>query len=166
MSEHVPVLVGVGRFTQKTKDVLAAQDPLQMMATASRRALQDTGLANTAELLEAIDTIATVNMQLEMRVWPSTKPENTGPPLFPNPARTLGNHIGAKVKPENELLSSGHSGHSPQMLVNEMSERIGRGEVKAALLSGCEALATFTRAMKTGFGLPGIEGITVVNATG
>ena len=43
-SERVPVLVGVGVHTQRTKDPAAALNPLELMAEAARRAALDTGL--------------------------------------------------------------------------------------------------------------------------
>lgn len=53
------------------------------------------------------------------------------------------------------------------MLVNHFSEKIGKGETKSVLLSGCEDLATFTRAMKQGYGVTNATGgHAIVNATG
>lgn len=163
----MPVVVGVGRFTQrKTATVEEALDPLELMAEASRRAAEDSGAADAAALLASLDAVATVNMQIEMRVNPgSFYGDTNGKALYTNPARTLARLLSAP-NVHTELLSSGHSGNSPQYLVSDACERIASGKVKAALLSGCEDLATFSRALKEGYGIAGLGELSVVNATG
>ena len=42
-NERVPVLVGVGRFTQRQVDPAVALSPLELMAEASMRAVEDAG---------------------------------------------------------------------------------------------------------------------------
>ena len=47
----MPVVVGVGRFTQrKTATVEEALDPLELMAEASKRAAEDSGAAEPRPL--------------------------------------------------------------------------------------------------------------------
>ena len=91
--------------------------------------------------------------------------DTNGKALYTNPARTLARLLSASHV-HTELLSSGHSGNSPQYLVSDACERIASGKVKAALLSGCEDLATFSRALKEGYGIAGLGELSVVNATG
>ena len=50
-----PVIVGVGRFTQRDGPVSDAQDPLQMMKTAALRAAEDTGV--DANVPASVDVI-------------------------------------------------------------------------------------------------------------
>ena len=51
---------------------LGGLDPLERMAEASRRAAEDSGAADAAALLASLDAVATVNMQIEMRVNPGS----------------------------------------------------------------------------------------------
>ena len=155
--DNTPILVGGGRRTYKNDlsgaadpdEVLArAPDPIALMAMAAERAALDTGLPE-AVLWPAVDVIGTVNMQLELRM-----PRGRGP-LYTNPARSLGRRLGA-TGVRREFLAQGHSGHSPQMMVNEVAAMVARGEAKCALLSGCECLDTFMKALKRGWGIAGV----------
>ena len=71
--------------------------------------------------------------------------------LFADPVADLAQMLGAHPA-DREHTPVG--GNSPQMLVNETAEKIAKGEVKLALLTGVEVLSTITRAQKAGIELP------------
>ena len=64
-----------------------------------------------------------------------------------NPAKSLNRKLGASA---TEYIAATGSGNSPQTLVNELAERIAAGSLRSAIVCGCEALATFSRAVKQG----------------
>lgn len=67
----------------------------------------------------------------------------------------------------DKLFQSQNGGYSPQFMINEMSQRVAAGEINSCLLTGCEVLATFMRAMKQGYTLPGTTGVVeTFDATG
>lgn len=63
MADRIPILVGVGRLTQRTKDIDAAMDPVQLMGATCQMALADCGVASSS-----LDAVATVAMLLETRL--------------------------------------------------------------------------------------------------
>eukprot|EP00039_Didymoeca_costata_P009408 m.124492 g.124492 ORF g.124492 m.124492 type:complete len:597 (-) comp14473_c0_seq2:32-1822(-) len=176
--EHVPVLVGVGRITQHKGSVSIdkARSPLEMMYDACKLALEDLYVEDTGKVLESVDSVATVNMQLELRVLSAlreqarlsgSKTQILGyDHVYTNPPRTLAKSLGVPTSGLQEYISDDQSGNSPQMLVNEMCERIAQKKIKTAIISGCEALATFSEALKQGYTLPCLGETSVPNATG
>lgn len=120
--ERIPVLVGVGEVVQRDADLREALEPLALMERAARRALDDTGAR--AALPGRIDAVGVVGCFS----W-----------RYANPCRRLAESFG--IGPRLELVT-GMGGESPQLLVNEVAKRIRRGELRAALLAGAEAVRT------------------------
>jgi hypothetical protein len=157
-----PLVAGVGAITRRKEPRLDhAVDPVGLMAAASLKAIEDCGVS-VDELLFALDGIATTEMSIELRL-----PKGYGR-LYQNAPRCLAERLGISPRINDEhLFRSQQGGHSPQFLVNEMCERIGKGELDCVLVAGAEALATFSQAMRQGFALPGVSGIvTTIDATG
>jgi acetyl-CoA C-acetyltransferase len=125
----MPVLVGVGQSMSEwdgTAGPEGAPSPLSLALTASRRALEDSGVG-----ADAIDTLAFVRI-FEDSVRGAKHPHghNTNLP------GTLARELGAKP---SRLVYSDVGGQSPQALANEMAARIHTGEIEVALVAGSEA---------------------------
>lgn len=160
-NDNIPVIVGVGRLTQRTgSDIDSALDPIQLMAVAARRTVADAiyGTAITEDaVLAHLDFVSTVMMFLELRV-----PKGV-PPFYRNPSMALAQAIG--VSPHVQCFQSDLGGHSPQMLVNELAERLTHGHFRMGLVAGGECLNTLIQAVKAGrFQMPG--GATISDAAG
>lgn len=148
VDDATPVIVGVGRMTQRTIDISTALDPIGLMAAACRRAAVDASgepCASGDDVLRHIDACATVNMLMENRVPKAQRP------LYPNPARSVADAVSATGCTRFFQTTSG--GQSPQLAINELATRIADGELQSAIVVGAEGLATFARAMKMGYKL-------------
>jgi len=148
MIEHnTPVVVGVGQFVStenpRPETFLSALD---IAAHAGLRALEDAG-ANT-DLRTHID-VMTVSRLFEDS---TRKVAITSNPFggSNNVPGSIAKRIGIEGA-ENIYCAVG--GQTPQRLVNQLSERIHRGEIGAALLLGAEAIANIKYAVKHGFEL-------------
>ena len=120
--ERIPILVGVGEVVQRDAEPGEALEPIALMERAARLALDD-AMAGRA-LLERIDVVGVVDC-LSWR--------------YMNPCRRLDESLG--IHPRLEIVT-GVGGESPQLLVNDVARRIRRGELRAALLTGAEAVRT------------------------
>lgn len=137
---RTPVLVGVGQASDRTSPPGAAGSPLDLMARASAAALADTGGA-----VIALDTVAVV------RLFADSSAAFASPfGAYANLPRSLARRLHAAPRVE---LYGPVGGHTPQLLVNLMAERIARGEADAVLIAGGEALRTQAGAVKAGLAL-------------
>jgi acetyl-CoA C-acetyltransferase len=130
---NLPVIVGVGQYTNRSRDLADAHEPLEMMEIVAHAAEEDAGRRG---LLGGIDSLQVVNII----AWPY---EDT-PALL---AERLGTH------PDHRIYTT-VGGETPQRIINSTAERIGRGESRLALLCGAEVLHSVPRARKAGFKLP------------
>lgn len=128
--ERVPVVVGVGQLIQRDADPRQALDPLAMLAETARRAARDSGAGDA--LLHTLDTCGVVDVM----GW---RPQNA-PGLV---AETLG----ARPIHRLETVTGGESG---LILLNHVAELIADGSARAALITGCNNLATLMAARKQG----------------
>jgi acetyl-CoA C-acetyltransferase len=131
VESSTPVLVGCGDFTDLTTPVEAGRSPMDLIAQAGRQALAD---ACAPALAEAIDTVAV------MRLFADTSPRfasrlggSTNPPS--SIARRLG------LNPARAIYTTS-GGNMPQAVVNQFAEEIARGQMRAAIILGGEALRT------------------------
>jgi len=139
-----PILVGagqyVGRDTPTPEQMLS---PVEIAATAARRALADSGAGT--RLAAHVDTLAVVRLFEhsipDSSMWPSPFGSSNNVPR--SVARRLG------LNPRHAIYAE-VGGQSPQRLVNTLAERIHAGEVRAALLTGAEAIATIRDATRRG----------------
>ena len=138
--DNTPILVGTGLTVQKEKDVTKAKSPLALLTEAAERALADAGAGR-----EAIDTMAGIRFVTD-------SPEGRNLPFgkYKNIGLSVANQLG--IKPSRALMAA-TGGNSPQMMINELAERISQGEVGAALLVGGEGLGSIMRAVGTGVDL-------------
>ena len=147
MLDNTPILVGAGQYVGR--DMSSAQvlkSPVDIAAIAAQRALDD---AQARRALAAeIDMLVVIRMfehSLEDRsMWPNPFGSTNNVPW--SIAKRLGAHPSHAIYAEV-------GGQSPQRLVNQMAERIHAGELRMALLTGAEAIATIREATRRGFAL-------------
>jgi acetyl-CoA C-acetyltransferase len=126
-----PILVGCGQVTDLATPPESARSPFDLIAEAGRLAIEDAGGAN---LRAAIDTVAMLRLfsdtshRFAMKLGTSTNPPASV-------ARRLGIEAGRCIYTRN-------GGNMPQYLVNQFAEAIARGEMRAALIAGGEAMRT------------------------
>ncbi|MBW1883927.1 MAG: acetyl-CoA acetyltransferase [Deltaproteobacteria bacterium] len=136
--ENTPVLVGIGQLLQRDVDLQEALEPLGMLEAVARRAAEDAGAGE--RLLRDLDCIALV-------------------PFFgwqvQNAPRLLAERLAAHPACEYEGDGGGQVGVS---LTSFVAERISRGESRIALIAGCNAMRSMTRAYKQGVELDWASG--------
>ncbi len=130
---NLPVIVGVGQYVNRSRDLSEAREPLDMIDTVARAAQDDAGVQG---LLPRIDSLQVVNII----AWP-----------YPDTLGLVAERLGAR--PAHRIYST-IGGETPQRLINETAERIVRGETSLALLCGAEVLHSVRRARKEGVKLP------------
>jgi len=140
IADNMPVLVGAGQMTSKLP-AAEAPTPLAMIVEVARRAARDTGV-DEASLLTKIDTIANTRLAVD-----STEVGSFGIGRYRNLPASVAAELGATLRAG---YYCGAGGDTPQMLVNEMAERIAAGSSDVVLLAGSENLATLLGAVKTG----------------
>jgi acetyl-CoA C-acetyltransferase len=129
--DRLPVLVGCGDVTDATTPIEVGRSPFDLIAQAARLALEDAGASGLAG---AIDTVAM------LRLFSDTSPRfRTKLGASSNPPRSISQRLG--IHPARHIYTSG-GGNMPQYLVNLFAEEIARGEMRAALIVGGEALRT------------------------
>lgn len=129
LDPRTPVIVGAGQLTRRPDDLETAAEPVDMMAEALRRAEADSGGRG---LLQRAGSIRVVDL-LSWR--------------YAEVGRLLGERLGAGPR-ETVLTTTG--GNSPQMLVNDTSLAVQRGDIDVALIVGAEAVYTRRRAREAG----------------
>jgi acetyl-CoA C-acetyltransferase len=142
--DNTPILIGAGLTVQKEKDLDKAKSPVAVMADAARIALDDCGVG--ADIDAAVDTVGSIRFVTD-------SPEARHLPVgrYSNPGRSVSNILG--IAPENALLAA-TGGNSPQMMINELAERIAQGRTGTALLVGGEGFASVMRAIGSGVDKP------------
>ena len=122
-----PVIVGVGQVSQRVTPA-DARAPIDLLADACRLARADAQA--TASLLDRVGVIAIA----AIGSWP-----------YPDPGALLARKLG--IEPNATLVST-VGGNSPQLLVNELADRIQRNELDVAIVGGAEAMHTRWRARR------------------
>jgi acetyl-CoA C-acetyltransferase len=122
-----PVVVGVGQVSQRVA-AAEARGPIDLLTDAAR--LADTDSTARASLLDRIGVVAIA----AIGSWP-----------YPDPGALLARKLG--ITPKTTAVST-VGGNSPQLLINEMAERIQRNELDVALIGGAESMHTRWRARR------------------
>jgi acetyl-CoA C-acetyltransferase len=131
VDESTPILVGCGDVTDLDTPVNCGRSPYEIIAQAGGLALADAG---AIELKQAIDTVAVLRSyadtshRFETRLGGST-----------NLPKSVATRLGLNA---NRYVYTWNGGNMPQYLVNQFAEEISRGEIRAALVMGGEALRT------------------------
>ena len=136
---NTPILVGAGLTVQKQCDPAKAKSPVELLADAAQLAFGDTGHCGIAQAVDTVASIRFITDSPEARDFPFG--------IYLNPARTVSELLGLTAP---NLMLAATGGNSPQMMINELAERIANGAVETALLVGGEGFASVTRALAQG----------------
>lgn len=129
MSKPVPILVGVGQNTIRSKTMEDYIHPVEAMKIVVQRAAEDAGCP---DLIARADALHVVNiLSFTHKDFPGALAEALGA----NPATREYTAVG---------------GNNPQWLVNRAADNIASGKSEIAILAGCEVMKSFSLAMKTG----------------
>ena len=139
INPNTPILIGAGLTVQKERNPAKAKSPVDLLAEAAQLAFGDTGNSSIAQAVDTVASIRFITDSPEARDFPFG--------IYLNPAHTVSELLG--LAPLNMLLAA-TGGNSPQMMINELAERIAKGKVKTALLVGGEGFASVTRALAQG----------------
>lgn len=144
MNDLTPILVGAGQYVDREAPALGRTlSPADMAAEVARRAIAHAGARG--DLADAIDVLAVARLfehSVRDRVmWPNPFGCSNNMPW------SVANRLG--ITPRRAIYAE-VGGETPQRLVNQMAEAIHEGEVRAALLTGAEALATIRQATRAG----------------
>ncbi|WP_293904416.1 acetyl-CoA acetyltransferase [Phenylobacterium sp.] len=133
LNENTPVIVGVGEASERIGDAgYSALSPVELAARAAQAALDDAGARQPlGPHVELVAGIRQFEISGARAVAPFGCSNN-----FP---RSVAGRIGAD--PARAILEP-VGGQGPQHLVNELSNRIGVGELDLALIFGSEAIST------------------------
>ena len=126
-----PVLVGVGQVLQRTDDLAAAREPLELMVEAAERAAADAG---SRALLEAVESVRVVR-----GMW-----------RYADPGRVVAARVGC---PGAKTALSQYGGNYAQTLTSLSCAEIQRGALDAVLIVGAECGRSWARARKAGVDL-------------
>lgn len=127
-AEHVPVIVGIGEFTQKGNAPAEGLEPLALAERSVRLALQDAG----TDLLPLVDSLRVVSQV----TW-----------AYEDLAGLLAERLGLHgVRAMNGPVG----GESPVRLLVDAAAEIASGRARATLLCGAEALRTLGQSMADG----------------
>ena len=137
--DSLPIIVGVGQVVDHWdgRDLDQSPSPISLITESIKRAQADAGVF---DLVEKIDTLAVVRAytdSLRKPFDPFGKAKNF-------PAAVI---EAASLSPKRTIYSTA-GGEQPQSLVNELSEDIARGDIRMAMITGGEALATLKTALK------------------
>ncbi len=130
LDPRTPVLVGVAQIKQHPKDVAEAVEAVKLMEYAVTAAAEDAG---STTLLHKVDAVAVV----------------TGAWGYSDPGRIVATAIGS---PGARTILSSNGGNSPQSLVNHLADRIQRGQLNVAVITGAETI--WSRRKQRSAGLP------------
>lgn len=122
-----PVIIGAAQYTQ-ARNAQPVLDPLSLMATASRTAMEDTGVDR--HLMLVIDAVCVVNLF----TW-----------IYQNAPQSLCDELGIRA---TSLNYGPIGGNTPQMLVNQYCRAITNGECHAVLIAGAEAVYGLNRVLQ------------------
>jgi acetyl-CoA C-acetyltransferase len=128
---HTPVLVGVSQILQRTDDLAAAREPLELMIEAALEAAKDAG---SRELLRAAGAVRVIR-----GMW-----------RYADPARAVAERIGC---PGAETAITPFGGNCVQSTVNRSCLDIQSGAHDVVVLAGAECGRSWARARKSGVDL-------------
>ena len=130
--ECLPVIIGIGEITDRTRDPLQALEPIDLMAQAVRHAAADASAVAATAVLAGIDSLDIV----AEHSWPYAD------------ACSL---LGARLSIQPARAAYGVTGgESPVRFIHEAALRIARGEGQIAAVVGAEATYSVNAATKAG----------------
>ena len=144
IDNKAPVIVGVGDFTDRSKE--DGLNPQELLAKASQLAIKDSGIK---DLNKQIDYVGVVRFSVVFLTA-----TNQSSFQYSNFPRTLSNKLG--IQATNEVYAP-MGGNSPQVLLEDALIKISSGETDCALLAGGEALQTMIARLKAGMSLDWLD---------
>jgi acetyl-CoA C-acetyltransferase len=142
-----PVIIGVGEdFELTPSDLSSARSSVALAADAGVAAIDDAGGARVRDAIDALVAVRTYPDSTPF--WPHAVT------LVKNTPRAIARRIG--VSPARAFYES-VGGQSPQKLVGEFAARLAKGEFKAVLIAGADAIATEKAAQRAGVTLDWAE---------
>lgn len=144
MFDTTPILVGAGQYVDRGGPVPDKSfSPADIAAFVADAALKDCNAARSVG--DIIDVLAVARLfehsLKDSVMWPN--PFGCSENMPGSVAQRLG------IKP-GRLIYSEVGGETPQRLVNQMAEAIYRNDIRGALITGAEALATIKNATRAG----------------
>jgi acetyl-CoA C-acetyltransferase len=133
---RLPVLVGIGEVTKKSRDPSPAHEPIELMVEALRLAAADASPRSAIELIARVDSVDIVSEYS----WP-----------YADACSLLRERL-ANGPARAEYGVAG--GESPVRFIHEAALRISRGESTVAAVVGAEANYSAAAAAKTGVAPP------------
>jgi hypothetical protein len=124
---YTPVVVGVGDVINRSVQIEDAREPMDLMLSAIKTAVQDTCAASQSEFQSTIDSIDVVS------TW--TWPYSSLPGL-------ISDRLGVSA---THKYTSPHGGNQPAKLFDEAARRVSLGQTRVAVVTGGEALASCRR---------------------
>ena len=145
---RTPVLVGVSQILQRTDDLKAAREPLELMVEAVEQAALDAG---SRALLATAASVRVVR-----GMW-----------RYADPGRIVAERIGC---PGAQTAITQYGGNMVQSAVNLSCREIQSGELDVVILTGAECGRSWARAQKTGDELgwseaPGVPDLVIGSET-
>ncbi|MBK7814909.1 MAG: acetyl-CoA acetyltransferase [Rhodocyclaceae bacterium] len=137
--DNTPIIVGVGQHCPATVDFNVPSAPADLGAAAARLALADSGQAG--KLAQILDSVVFMKLFADIGMFKSPFGGST------KIARSLTQRLGIAPR---EVIYSAVGGNVPQKMINDYAEQIARGEIRAALLAGGEAMRTAAEARRAG----------------
>ncbi len=131
-NDRVPVIAGVGEFSDHPAAIRSGLDPIALMMEALKRAEQDCGGKLLADI-ESLDIVSFLSWR------------------YHDPAARLCERLG--IRPGRAVYGP-VGGESPIRHIHEAAKRIARGECAVAAVCGGEAQSTATKAERAGVALP------------
>jgi len=131
IDDRTPILVGCADVTDLTTPVEAGRSPFDLIAQAAKLALADAGGSGLAGVIDVLSTV---------RLYGDTSPRfasKLGTSI--NPPRSIAQRLGITLA---RYVYSASGGNMPQYLVNHFAESIAQGDIRAAMITGGEALHT------------------------
>lgn len=131
INSNTPILVGCACLTDEATPAAQGRSPYDLIAEAARRALADCGAPAIASMIDTVALLrsyADTSHRFASRLGGST-----------NGPKSVAQRLGLKA---NRYIYTWNGGNMPQYLVNQFAEEIARGETRAVLITGGEALRT------------------------
>lgn len=129
---RTPIIVGTGQFVNRSQDIDAAIEPLDMMLRALDMAEEDTQVGS---LLEKVQSVRVIRGRWD----------------YANPAKFIAERIGA---PNAQTVGTLFGGNQNQAVVNRTALSILKGDFDLVAITGAENGYSAARARKAGVRLP------------
>ena len=140
INDNTPVLVGCAQYLDNKG--IHGLNYLDILSTVSKSAIED--CESKIPLYKHLDTVSVIRFVADT---PNRDSATTNLWGYSNMPRSLANSL--NITASSEIYTT-TGGNSPQLLLNELSNRIRDKQIECALLAGGESLDTFVSKLKAG----------------